>query len=352
MSGLDGVRLLHRRDRVYADDLLVAAIAELDVLTWLDTRPPRGPASRPTFEALCDGLRLAPRPARVMVALLASLGLIERDGDVLRPSSTARRHLIDGAAQDLRPYFASLRERPAVAELIDVLRTGRPRAWGSARDGRDWVTAMTDASTAARLTRGMDARASVLAPALSATLDAVPAHRVLDVAGGSGAYAAELVRHRPGLRATVLEQPPVAAAARTLLEARGLADRIGVAEADAFAAGDWPAGHDLHLFSHVLHDWDEPRIETLVRNSYEALPADGHLVDHDAHLDADENGPLDVAEYSVLLCHSTYGRCYSVREIEVLLARTGFEDIRTMPTGASRSIVVGRKPGADPGPAR
>ena len=37
------------------------------------------------------------------------------------------------------------------------------------------------------------------------------------------------------------------------------------------------------------------------------------------------DGPLDVAEYSVLLCHSTHGRCYSSREIEVLLARTGFE---------------------------
>jgi SAM-dependent methyltransferase len=282
-----------------------------------------------------------------MVVLLASLGLIERDGDVLRPSPTARQHLVAGAEQDLRPYFASLRERPAVAELIDVLRTGRPRAWGSAPGGRDWATAMTDASTAARLTTGMDARASILAPALAATLDDVPARRVLDVAGGSGAYAATLVERRPGLQATVLERPPVAAAARTVLVDRGLADRIDVAEGDAFAEG-WPPGHDLHLFSHVLHDWDEPRIETLLRNSYEALPAGGHLVDHDAHLDAAEDGPLDVAEYSVLLCHSTYGRCYSVREIGALLIRVGFEAIRTMPTGAGRSIVVGRKPGAVP----
>lgn len=69
------------------------------------------------------------------------------------------------------------------------------------------------------------------------------------------------------------------------------------------------------------------------------------MVDHDAHLAADENGPLEVAEYSVLLCRSTYGRCYGVGEIEAFLTRAGFVDIRTSPTGAGRSIVVGRKAG-------
>jgi SAM-dependent methyltransferase len=348
VTSLSGLQLLQRRDRAYADDLLIAAVAELDLFTWLrtarlDSARELDERSGATFDQLCHELGLARRPARVLVVLAASLGLIERDGATLRCSESARRHLVAGAEQDLRPYFASLRDRPAVAELVTVLRTGEPAAWASGGDGADWATAMTDPATAVRLTASMDARASVLAPALAAALDHLEVRHVLDVAGGSGAYAAALVERRPGLRATVLEQPQVAAAARTLLAARGLADRIDVAAQDAFA-GAWPQGCDLHLFSHVLHDWDETRIELLLRSSYDALPSGGYVVDHDAHLDRDENGPLDVAEYSVLLCHSTYGRCYSIAEIEALLIRTGFEAVRIVPTTAHRTVVIGRRP--------
>jgi hypothetical protein len=350
VTALASLELLHRRDRAYADDLLIAAVAELDVFTWLEAAAPtptgeRAGAGLPpgvTFERLCDELGFAPRPARVLVVLLAALGLIDWNGTELRTSESARRHLMAGAVQDLRPYFASLRGRPAVAELVQVLRTGEPAAWGSASAGTDWATAMTDPAAATQLTAAMDARAAVLAPALAAALEHLDTHHVLDVAGGSGAYAAALVERRPGLRATVLEQPQVAGAVRTLLGLRGLADRIDTVERDAFA-GDWPRNCDLHLFSHVLHDWDEPRIEMLLRFSFDALPPGGYVADHDAHLDADESGPLDVAEYSVLLCHSTYGRCYSVREIEALLVRTGFVDVHTVPTAAGRTIVLGRR---------
>ena len=98
---------------------------------------------------------------------------------------------------------------------------------------------------------------TTVAAALAAAVDLPAGSRVLDVGGGSGVYAIGLVERFPGLRATVLESPPVdAIAARTIREA-GLVPRIDVVAADMFAVA-WPAGHDVHLFSNVLHDWDEP----------------------------------------------------------------------------------------------
>ena len=326
----DPTPLLRLRDRVYADDLVIVAVAELDLFTQLV----HGPLSN---AELATELDLAPRPTLVMCELLQALGLLETDGRGLAPSALARAYLTDGAPRDLRPYFASLRDRPGVQELLAVLRTGEPAAWASAAGGEDWVDRLDDPEFAEQITAAMDARGRVLAPALAAVLADVPMHSVLDIAGGSGVYACALLDAAPQARATVLERPPVDRAARTLLRRRGYGG-VDVVTADMFDA--LPIGHDLHLYAHVFHDWDVQAIQQLLCASYAALPSGGWVVDYDAHLNQEQRAP--VAAYSVLLMHSTRGRCYSVAEIESFMRTAGFVDLDVRPTTGDRSAVLGR----------
>ena len=99
------------------------------------------------------------------------------------------------------------------------------------------------------------------------------------------------------------------------------------------------------MISNVLHDWDVPVVGQVLASSFKALAPGGLLVIHDAHLNANKTGPLHVAEYSVLLMHSTEGRCYSVAEMEADLAGIGFVDFEFQPTAASRSVISATKPG-------
>jgi hypothetical protein len=115
------------------------------------------------------------------------------------------------------------------------LRTGSPAAWASAKHEPDWSERLGDPAFAERITAAMDARGAFLAPALDAAISDVPVTSLLDVAGSSGVYAAAFLAGRPGTRAAVFERPPVDTAARTLLRARGLADRIDVITGDMFA---------------------------------------------------------------------------------------------------------------------
>jgi len=100
--------MLYRlRDGVYARDLLIVAIAELDVFTRLAQQ---GPIA---FEGLCEQLQLDARAADVMVTYLVALGLLERTQDGrIRVTRTAEDHLVAGSRYDLRAYFGSLGERP------------------------------------------------------------------------------------------------------------------------------------------------------------------------------------------------------------------------------------------------
>lgn len=331
-SGVDPTALLRLREGVYAGDLVIAAIVELDLFTRLSGR-------RLLPQEISHTLGLAERPTVVMCDVLESLGLLESDEDGLAPSALASTYLIDGSPGDLRAYFASLRERPAVRELAGVLRSGEPAAWASADAGEDWVARLDDPGFAEQITGAMDARGRVLGPVLANALADVPAQSVLDVAGGSGVYGCALFDSRPELRVTVLERPPVDRVARALLSRRGY-EHVEVVAADMFDA--LPTGHDLHLYAHVLHDWDVPAIERLLGASHAALPSGGWVVDYDAHLG--EEGRPAVAAYSVLLMHSTEGRCYATGEIAELMRAAGFVDVEVRVTLGDRSAICGRRP--------
>jgi SAM-dependent methyltransferase len=337
VAATDPTPLYRVRDGVYAADLLTVAIAELDLFTVVRDAGAVGVAE------LCERLGLDPRAADVMVTYLVARGLLERGDDGrIGVTRLSAEHLVAGSPLDLRAYFGSLRERPACAELLDVLRTGEPAGWASASEA--WTERLDEPDFARRITAAMDARAAFLGPRLAAVLSEIPARRVLDVGGSSGAYACALVDARPGLRATVFERPPVDAAARTLVADRGYSGRVDVATGDMFA-DPLPAGHDLHLFSHVLHDWGEAEVRALLAASFAALPPGGRIVDHDTHIDARKAGPLPVAEYSVLLMHSTPGKCWSVGELEAMLADAGFAAVEERPTGGDRTAIVAQKYG-------
>ncbi len=328
-------QLCRVRDGIYADDLVLAAVAWLDVFTWLDDHAV-------DLDGLCRGLGLAPRPADVMCTLFRAMGLLEPDPHHLRPTAAARDHLMAGARVDLRPYYASLRDRPACRELHQVLITGEPANWSSAADGADWESELAEPAFAGLITAAMDSRGTLLAPALARSMGDVPGHRLLDIAGGSGVYAAAFLDVRPDLTATVVERAPVDVAARAILAERGCAERVSVVTGDMFDA--LPPDHDIHLLSHVLHDWDEDRVRRILVASFDALVPGGWLIDHDAHVNADKTGPLSVVRYSVLLAHSTWGKCWSVAEMETFLADAGFRDVSHRSTGPDRSVVLARKP--------
>lgn len=331
----DPIEIYRHRDGLYAVDLLTAALCEFDFFTWLDRHPS-------DLAGICSGLGIKPRPADVMLTLFVAEGYLVRDGAVLRLTDLAREHLVGDSPFFLGPYFASLRERPVVRDYAAILRTDRPANWGSYKDTKAWGDAMLTEEFATTFTAAMDCRGFHLGPALAKAVHPGTRARLLDIAGGSGIYACTFVAHHPGVVATVFERPPVDEIARAMIRKRGHGDRVEVVAGDMFSDA-LPLGYDIHLFSNVLHDWDVGKVRTLLAASHRSLSPDGLLVVHDAHLNAEKSGPLPVAKYSALLMNVTEGKCYSIGEMEALLAEVGFKEVRFTPTAADRSVITAIK---------
>lgn len=226
----DPTVLYRLRDGIYAADLLIAAVSELDFFTWLDRRGPLRAAE------LIDELELAERPTDVLLTYCAALGLLDRDvadGDRIEISELARQHLVANSAYDLRSYYVSLAERPAVSELARVLRTDEQAPWASARPPDlpsgsppareaqlDWSNRLADVDFARRITAAMDTRAAFLGSALAVAIADIPISLLLDIGGASGSYAAAMLAGRRDARAAVFERAPVDEVSRTLLHER------------------------------------------------------------------------------------------------------------------------------------
>ncbi len=328
--------LYRYRDGLYAVDLLTAALVELDFFTWLAAHPS-------TIEDLCRQFTTQPRPTDVMLTLFVARGYVERDGETYRITGMGREHLTAGSPWNLAPYYAAFRERPIVQDYLQVLRTGRPARWAGATGALDWHTAMATDAFARRFTAAMDCRGLYLGQALAQVLDLGAHRRLLDIGGGSGIYACTLAARHRHITATVLDQPPVDAIASTLIAERGLGDRIDVVAAN-FLTDALPDGYDMHLFSNVLHDWDEPEVQQLLASSFRSLAPGGLLVVHDAFINDSKTGPVPVAEYSALLMHSSQGKCYATSEYERLMAAAGFEQFTFTETVADRGVMTARRP--------
>ena len=316
--------LLRLRDSVYSADLFIAAVSNLNLFSWLDKNPA-------DLQEVCSSLQIEERPADVMLTLFKSLDLIEEKEGLYYLTELSKDHLIEPSPWFLGPYISSLAERPTCEEMLKVLKTGKPANWGAKKDEKEWSLAMEDDKFAEAFTAGMDSRGAYLAPVLAKTIDLSGYSRLLDIAGASGIYSSAIVSQQPHLYASVLEKPPVDRIAKRSINKRKMSDKIGVISGDMFK-DEFPGGFDLHLFSNVLHDWNIKEVKTLLENSYRNLNPGGRIMIHDAHLNAEKNGPLTVAEYSVLLMFSTEGRCYSISEMTEMLDETGFSEIDCMPT--------------------
>jgi len=329
----DPAAIYRYRDTLAAVDALAAAIVHLDLFTALASEPG-------DLAAICRRFRVHRRPADVLCTLLAANGLVRRDAaGVMHVTDTAREFLVAGGPFDARAYYASMADKPGVADLLKVLRTGRPANWPGEEGEADWHAAMRSEAFAESFTAAMDCRGRVLAPALAQAVAGMPIGRLLDIGGGSGVYAIAVAEACPTARATVLEATPVDRIARRTIAAAGLADRIAVVTADMFA-DPWPAEHDTLLFSNVLHDWDEPDCGRLLEKAAALLPAGGRVIIHDMLLDDDKTGPLWAAEYSVLLATVTQGRLYSAAEIGSWLARHRMRIVARSPGALGRSVLT------------
>jgi hypothetical protein len=87
---------------------------------------------------------------------------------------------------------------------------------------------------------------------------------MVDVGGGYGQLLATILRANPKMRGVVFDMEHAADGARRELAAAGVIDRCDVAIGDFFKAV--PPGAGAYILKSIIHDWDDERAITILRN--------------------------------------------------------------------------------------
>jgi predicted O-methyltransferase YrrM len=229
---------------------------------------------------------------RTLLTALTALGLTERRDDTFANSPAAERFLVKGAKYDFGDYLrlqVGQQMYPLMDQIEPALAGDLPEE--ATASYAEWFS---DADEARLYSESQHAGSLGPARGLARRVDLSGAKSLLDVGGGTGAFAITLCETFPQLSATVVEFPNVADIGETFVARAGLSTRIRYLRGNALEA-DWPGNQDAILMSYLLSGVPDHAHEALFARAVAHLAPGGVLMIHDFIVDADRSGPKNTA---------------------------------------------------------
>jgi ubiquinone/menaquinone biosynthesis C-methylase UbiE len=266
--------------------------------------------------------------AETLMTALTGLGLLVVAEGRFSNSPAAEAFLVKGAKYDFGDYLRLQVGRqlyPLLDQLDAAVKGELPE--DATASYEQWFS---DPDQARLYSESQHAGSLGPARQLAKKVDLSGARHLLDVGGGTGAFAITLCKAFPDLSATIVDFPNVAALGRQYVAKAGLSDRIRYVEGNALRT-DWPEGQDVVLMSYLFSGVPGECHEDLIADARQALVPGGRLVIHDFMVEADRSGPELAALWQ--LQHTAFtpeARSVDTATLAEELGQGGFDEVEIM----------------------
>ena len=327
---LDTTRLQNIAQAYWQSAALMSAV-ELDVFTAIAH-------GHDTIPTAAKAAAISERNAERLLTALSAMTLLTRDGERFANAPDVQRFLVKDGERYAGPWILFTKPRwAAYGELSQRLRATTENRLGAYES-----FTVDDARRyhAATYSIGMGA-----ARLFSRSVDLSGRHKMLDLGGGSGAYSIVATKTFPGLKAIVLDLPPVAIVAQEYIAANDAGDRVTTMPGD-FTRTPFPQGVDVVVMASNLPQYEPDLIRLVVGKAFDALVAGGemHLIGETLH--DDRRGPLSAALWGLNeAVYGSTGVAHTESEVKSYLQGAGFTEVTVHPfVPGVLSRVAGRKP--------
>jgi hypothetical protein len=316
-------------------------------------------------------LGIQKRPAEVFATALVSLGLLnvtkskeerKRETGIVNTDENNRRY----SNSQLSEVFLDKSKPSYIGDFIIMMDKHLYDRWGKlpislktnqpvevAAEGDNISSAtMFDKAKSNQLIEKMEMFTHAMygvsvgpATALAKVFDFSSYNKLMDIGGGSGVYAIEVLKQNPNMSAVVLELEPACRVADQYIKRFNLQDKIHTQILDFFK-DNLPTDYDVALLSHIIHFLDEEKDKMLLKKIYDSLPNDRNsvIIISEWLLNDEKTGPVPSALLSLtMIVDQTQGRNYSFSEVSKMLTDVGFTNIEKRPLAGPAEIVIGYK---------
>lgn len=266
---------------------------------------------------------------RTLLTALAALGVVSSEDGRFANSPAAEAFLVKGAKYDFGDYLRLQVDRQMYTLLDQIeLALANRLPDDATASYADWFS---DPEQARLYSTSQHAGSLGPAQGLARRVDLEGAQSLLDVGGGTGAFAITLCRAFPELKATIVDFPNVAELGREYAEKAGLSNRITFVAGDALKT-EWPGEQDAILMSYLFSGVPGEAHDGLLARAYDHLAPGGRLMIHDFVVSADRTGPKLAALWQ--LQHTAFtpkARSLDDEWLADRLAGTGFDEVSVSP---------------------
>ncbi len=319
----------------YQRTAALRAAVELDLFTAVG----EGAA---TAKVLAERCQASERGVRILCDYLATLGFLTKQDGLygLTPDSAA---FLDRRSPAYLGTTVKFLTTPVLLEGFQTL-TEAVRSGGTAL--KQEGTTAPEHPVWVEFARAMAPLAAMAAPGVAQRLNSQAAGpwKVLDIAAGHGLYGITLAKHNPKTEVVAVDWPSVLEVAEENARAAGVADRWRMCPGSAFAA-DFGEGYDVALLTNILHHFDPPTCEKLLRRVHAALKPSGRAVTLEFIPNPDRISPPRPAQFSLIMLSNTpSGDAYTFAELEQMCRNAGFtrSEFHPLPP-TDQSVVISYK---------
>jgi len=291
---------------------------------------------------------LEPQPTRILLVGLATLRLIEKEGDYYKNSAIVNQLLVSDNPENMinvlgwQHYIVY----PGEMDFLESLQANSNVGLRHFKGNEDNLYARL--SHEPKLEKifhnAMSSLSNSANKLLASSVNFNDIHHLVDAGGGDGTNAITLAKANPDLKLTIFDAPSVCNRAKQNITKENLSDRVNTYPGNFFET-DFPPNIDAILFGHMMTIWSPQKDTSLLRKAYEALPKGGKVIIFNMMANDDDIGPMATALGSpyFLSIATGEGMMYSWSDYEKFLANAGFKKTQRTELPRNHGVLIGIK---------
>ena len=224
---------------------------------------------------------------------------------------------------------------PAWGEFLHSVKTGET-AFDHCFGMDIWQHRARNAEDSKLFDEAMTNFSSMVNAAIVANYDFSSFSNIVDIGGGNGSLITSILKANVKTKGVLFDLPHVVTRAQAYINNVGLAERCTVTAGDIFKAV--PSGGDAYTMKWIIHDWDEQKSITILKNCHRAMHENSKLLLIEAIIPRDNAASFHkLLDLNMLVMTGGWER--EETAYRALLAAAGFRMTRIIPTAFEICVI-------------